>query len=350
MRLIIHATNISQGGGRSLLSALLESLPGDVEILAQLDKRMKLPADIPTNLEVRFVEPSILQRFLAEWWLWKIVRSSDLVICFGSLPPATKLSGYTSVFIQNRYLIEKNSLASFSLKTRLRLYFERAYLALTASNADEFIVQSPAMQRTLLSSGISKNRSIHIRPFIASSEGYQRVNHAKAPENITKDYDFIYIASGEPHKNHRKLVEAWCLLANESIFPTLCLTINKRASVELCAWIDEKKNDHSLKLLNVGSLPHNQTLELYSQARALIYPSRFESFGLPLIEACQANLPVLASELDYVRDVLDPVQTFNPDSPVSIARAVKRYLALEEPALPLMDATFFLRMLFKQSR
>ena len=62
-----------------------------------------------------------------------------------------------------------------------------------------------------------------------------------------------------------------------------------------------------------------------------------------MIEARQAGLPVLASELDYVRDVLDPEQTFNPESPLSIARAVKRFLGLNESSLPLLDATLFLK-------
>ena len=56
---------------------------------------------------------------------------------------------------------------------------------------------------------------------------------------------------------------------------------------------------------------------------------------------------MLAAELDYVRDILDPVETFDPNSPVSIARAVKRYLGKEENPLPLTDAEKFLHLLFK---
>ena len=77
---------------------------------------------------------------------------------------------------------------------------------------------------------------------------------------------------------------------------------------------------------NVGVLPHDRLLAMYRASGALIYPSSFESFGLPLIEARQAGLPVLAPELDYVRDVIDPDETFDPRSPISIARAVRRYL------------------------
>ena len=46
----------------------------------------------------------------------------------------------------------------------------------------------------------------------------------------------------------------------------------------------------------------------------------------PLIEAKYLNLPVLAGELDYIRDLIDPIQTFDPNSSISIYRAVKRFL------------------------
>ena len=348
-RLIIHATNISQGGGKSLLFAFLSALPSDVEVLAQLDSRIILPAVTSEIHKIRLVRPTILQRLLAELWLVKNVKSSDLVICFGSLSPLFKLRGNTTVFVQNRYLIEKKRLTGFPLKTRLRLAIERIWLALTASNADEFIVQTPAMETALLLSGLVKQQPVYVRPFTREANGYQRtINYPLNCDGI-KAYDFIYVASGEPHKNHRQLVEAWCLLAEQKLFPYLCLTLDENVSAELCAWIDVKKNNYGLKLSNVGFLPHDQVLTLYSQTRALIYPSRFESFGLPLIEASQAGLPVLAAELDYVRDVLDPVQSFDPESPVSIARAVKRYIGVAEPALPLTDAKNFLHLLLKDS-
>jgi glycosyltransferase involved in cell wall biosynthesis len=99
---------------------------------------------------------------------------------------------------------------------------------------------------------------------------------------------------------------------------------------------------HGLNVTNAGELPHQDILSLYQKAGAIIYPSTFESFGLPLIEARQAGLPVLASELDYVRDVLNPEQTFDPESSKSIARAVKRFMGKEEQVLPLRDVHDFI--------
>lgn len=206
------------------------------------------------------------------------------------------------------------------------------------------------MKTAMQWSGYLKGQPVHVRPFTGESLGYQRKTRQPKKREADQKFDFVFVASGEPHKNHRQLVEAWCLLAEQKLYPSLCLTLDKSVSAELCVWIDEKKDKHGLKLENAGLLPHSQVLELYTQAGALIFPSRLESFGLPLIEASQAGLPVLAAELDYVRDVLDPIETFDSDSPVSIARAVKRFLALEERALQLSDAKTFLRLLLEDSK
>jgi len=131
-------------------------------------------------------------------------------------------------------------------------------------------------------------------------------------------------------------------LADEGLFPSLILTVAPEFFAELCSWTRKKVELHRLNVENVGNVQPDQIKRLYARAGALIYPSTLESFGLPLIEARQAGLPVLASELDYVRDLIDPEQTFNPESAVSIARAVKRFLRVEEQPLSLLDAKSFI--------
>lgn len=346
--LFIHATNVHVGGGRSLLHAVLSALPIRLGLVALLDTRMEAPLNLPECIEIRRVKPSILQRLKAEWWLARNVGPRDIVLCFGNLPPLFKLRGHVTVFVQNRYLVDGITLGNFPIKTRIRLGVERLWLSAKAVNADEFIVQTPSMKSALLLSGHLMRQPVHIRPFASISEGCRRKMNHEIDDQGHKRYDFIYIASGDPHKNHRRLIEAWCLLAEEGLFPSLCLTVSHNMSAELCTWMDKQKLEYGLKFENVGFLPQDKIVKFYAQARALIYPSLFESFGLPLIEARQAGLPVLAAELDYVRDVLDPEQSFDPDSPISIARAAKRYLRIDEPDLQLSDASAFIQTLLER--
>ncbi len=339
-RLFLHATNIHQGGGKTLLVALLTATPHNMKVYIQVDSRLGLSVD-SDSLVFRFVQPSIKHRLNAELWLKQNVRPQDVVLCLGNLPPLFKLRGHVSVFLHNRYLIDYVKLNQFPLKTRLRLMAERLWLTACMSKVDEFVVQTPSMKKLL---EIRTGLPVRILPFLARHEKYLRKT-TNADEGKTVSFDFVYVASGEPHKNHRKLIEAWCLLAEEGLLPSLKLTLDDAIFPELCDWMREKKTQYGLKIENLGRLPHEQILELYRQARALVYPSIFESFGLPLIEARQAGLPILASELDYVRDVIDTDESFDPSSAVSIARAVKRFLQIKQESLPLLDATDFLKQI-----
>lgn len=346
-RLFIHATNVHQGGGRSLLLALLGVLPANMKLTLSLDGRILLPDDIAQEVQVTRVAPTVLQRLFAEIWLRKHVAAEDIVLCFGNLPPLFKLRGRAVVFVQNRYLVEGVKLDGFSFKSRLRVLVERLWLSGRLANVDEFVVQTPSMK--ILMEALSKGRvPVRMSPFAAARDGYYRKMSAVEIDK-RKEADFLYVASGEPHKNHRQLIEAWCLLADEGLFPSLILTLERTRFTELCIWVEQKVAKCQIRVENASNVPHAQIGQLYDRAAALIYPSTIESLGLPLIEARQAGLSVLASELDYVRDVIDPEQTFDPESAISIARAVKRFLGVEEHCLPLQDAKGFMAQILEDS-
>jgi glycosyltransferase involved in cell wall biosynthesis len=213
-------------------------------------------------------------------------------------------------------------------------------------NASEFVVQTATMKK-LLELKTKGKVPVRTLPFVAEPNGYVRGSQQRKV-NKNNEFDFVYVASGEPHKNHLLLIEAWCLLAEEGLFPSLCLTLDKSRFVGLCQEIELMRQRYGLKVSNSGELSHQDVLTLYKRAGAAIYPSKFESFGLPLIEARQVGLPVLASELDYVRDVLDPEQVFDPDSSMSISRSVKRFMGMNEKPLPLLNAAQFLASIFKK--
>lgn len=350
MRLLISAMNVHQGGGRTLLATLLDTLPSGLETVALVDRRMPVPPTLPANVSIRPVEPSIRERFLAERWLARNVRADDHVLCMGNLPPLFRLNGEVAVFLQNRHLINGETLDEFPLKVRLRLRAERVWLALAAPHAQTFIVQTPSMKAALSASGVADGAPIHVRPFVSTGLSCRRKlppGRRDATAMALTSSQFLYVASGEPHKNHRRLIEAWCLLAADGLFPALHLTVGDEAP-DLRVWIDQQRQLHRLSVVNHGLVPPCLMGELYRSATALIYPSTIESFGLPLVEARSAGLPILAPEADYVRDLIDPEESFDPLSSVSIMRSVKRFLGLDEADLRLVDSKTFINYLLQE--
>lgn len=328
-----------------MLNALLSAInQDDINCIVFLDSRLSLPETLSAKIQVNRIIPSFFNRAMAEGVLKNSIKGDDVVLCFGNLPPLFKLNAKAILFIQNRYLIANISLKHFNLKTRLRITLERKWLKLFCKNIDMIIVQTPSMQ-SCVSSHLS--RDAVILPYIESVNAFNR-SIPKSDKNTTTKYDFIYVASGEPHKNHKQLVEAWVMLAAEGIFPVLCLTLNKESNQSLLEWIQVNVLKYNLKIENVGVVIQSVLAELYDKSKAMIYPSTLESFGLPLIEARNANLAIVASELDYVRDIVDPEETFDPSSPRSIARAVKRFLGCEENDLPLVDPKSFLKFCMKK--
>ncbi len=330
-----------------MLESLLNVLDINTEFSLTLDERMPIPPHLANDIRVKRIKPSVFQRLKAETWLARNVTSEDIVLCFGNLPPLFKLRGFTFVFLQNRYLIDDVPLSTFPIMVMLRLTLERIWLVLKILNSNVLIVQTPSMQ-TLLERKTGGRVPVWVLPFVDQPRGYARsFNPINACKYMAVDY--LYVASGEPHKNHRRLIDAWCLMAEEGLFPSLCLTLDEIRFPELCRLIDEKRYQYGIKVTNAGVLPQLDLFDLYKISMALIYPSTFESYGLPLIEARQAGLPVLASELDYVRDVLDPEQSFDPESSVSIARAVKRFMEKDEQTLPLLNAAQFIDCILGQA-
>lgn len=340
--LLLHAPNVHAGGGFVLLKALLDAWPDGRPLVALLDTRAHEQLVLPAGAQVTWVAPNPGSRLNAEICLGKVSRSGGTVLCFHGLPPLLPNSARVVVFLQNRLYIDTKLATGYKFKTRLRLGVERFVNRVFRYRVAEYIVQSLSMQRAVLqwygAPASAQAPMVRVLPFVNAMPNPSQRN------GVMPEWDFMYVADGEAHKNHRVLLAAWQLLAQDGLHPSLALTLSPRDAAlkrELAALTDKA----GLRIKDLGQMSHENVLALYATAKAMIFPSTAESFGLPLIEATHMGLPILASELDYVRDVCNPVQTFDPTSPVSIARAVKRFLAVPEPVLQLRSPQEFWREL-----
>lgn len=335
-RLLLYAPNVHTGGGAVLLQNLLEDWPVDLTLVAWMDERARQHLRLPSKSQVEWVKPAIGSRLSAEYTLAKQAVTGDRLICFHGLPPLLPNKAELFIFQQNRNYLGLVPTHFFAWRTRQRLRFEQTVARLFRHRCSSYWVQTPSMARELLKWYGEKPVSISVLPFFKAIE--------PVPRSHSAHWDFIYVADGEAHKNHRCLVEAWIILARQGFKPSLALTLTDR-DAKLLVWIHQQIAEHGLQISNLGHLPHDQLLLQYCQSQALVFPSISESFGLPLIEARQVGLPIVASELDFVRDVCEPEHSFDPHSPVSIARAIRRFLGEAESPVQPVNASAFLRAL-----
>ncbi len=345
-RLVLYAPNGHIGGGLVLLRALLTTWPlSGIELIAFLDTRARDELPLPDGCSVYWVAATAASRLKAEFDLRRqACDGGSVLLCFHGLPPMLPNKAKIIVFQQNRNHLGLNALSVFSWRTGLRLFIERLIGRCFRRRVMTYIVQTATMKRELIA-WYQRGGSFQPMPNVKVLPFMDYLTSTPEQSSSGPCYDFLYVADGEAHKNHRTLLDAWSLLAKEGLRPTLALTLSPKDEC-LKAEVASVIREHNLAIVDLGNMPHRQALALYKSTRALIFPSTSESFGLPLIEASRMGVSILAGELDYVRDVCIPCETFNPNSSVSIARAVKRFLGeIEVPIAPLSPAVFWKELL-----
>lgn len=127
------------------------------------------------------------------------------------------------------------------------------------------------------------------------------------PPTVTLPQEFIfYPAAIWPHKNHLVLIKALSTLKDR--FPSLHA---------VCAGIVKNKDlkdalEHAAELGGIagrvffpGYMSGGNLRSMYAHAKALVFPSAFEGFGIPLIEAMRFGLPVVAADNSSITEVVD---------------------------------------------
>ncbi|OZA76460.1 glycosyltransferase [Polynucleobacter sp. 39-46-10] len=323
---LLSAFGIHAGGGLVLLRALIRDLDPSLKISA-LDSRVKLDQYFPLpSGEVDYIPRSFVARILSLNKLAKLALAGDTLLCFNSLPPLRKSKGRVIVFVQAPHFVGTHRGIRYSLLTAIRLQVEIIWFKLGIKNSNEIWVQTRGMHEALRVR--YPTITVKIVPLVdeelASKMSILPVLETKKSINDS-EFAFFYPADAVGHKNHENLLRAWALLAKAGRTPKLFLTLQ---AAEM-AWLWKRAalgGDDLNAIINLGWLTRAGVLQQLKNSSALIFPSLAETFGLPLLEARALGIPVVASERDFVRDVCAPAQTFDPESPRSIAMAILRFM------------------------
>jgi glycosyltransferase involved in cell wall biosynthesis len=322
-RLLLSAFGINTGGGLVLLEALLPAVRGELRAIA-LDARLQARAPaLDGVVECRWVPRSFFARWSALRELCARARTQDVLFCFNSLPPLTRARCRVVNYVHAPHFADLHRGIRYSWITRLRIFVERAWFRRGVRHCDEIWVQTDAMARALRS--LFPAAKVVIVPFVDDALLATLPPASPATVHDGSGFTFFYPADTVGHKNHGNLLAAWVLLAREGFTPALALTVDAAELGMLSARAGVAPSAlHNVQAL--GRLPRADVLQRLRASSALLFPSLAETFGIPLIEATAAGVPVLAPERDFVRDVCIPRESFDPSSPRSIADAVRRFI------------------------
>src|SRR5262249_12330435 len=134
-----------------------------------------------------------------------------------------------------------------------------------------------------------------------------------------------YPAQTWPHKNHRRLLEALARIRDEQgiAIPLVCPGRQTEDFNQIEDQVERLRLAETTRF--PGFVSGLELRGLYELATALVFPSRFEGWGLPVCEAFSAGLPVACSSATGLPDVVgDAGLIFDPDGTEQMAEGVGR--------------------------
>lgn len=190
-----------------------------------------------------------------------------------------------------------------------------------------------AVQRGLLRAGARQARRVltvseasahDLGEFLQLPPDKVRVVHpagsGRTPSTVARDPRLLFsLGNRLPHKNFVGLLEALALI-DPAVRPRLVFTGGGDddplavdvARLGLEDWVELK-----------GWVPNEEVDRLYAQATLLVFPTLFEGFGLPVLEAMSAGCPVLCTDLPVLREVGgDAAAYVDSRDPAALAEAI----------------------------
>lgn len=219
---------------------------------------------------------------------------------------------------QNRLIYHfKHTVFSYVLKTQI-------------VNATVIITPSKTVKKQLLQIFGEKNANkIH-----TTYEGIDYRLQNTAPTDLSGQFGqdfFLYVGNFYPHKNVANLIKAFAPIKTAA---KLILAGPKDFfSNRMLNLISQLKLENKIVLYHNKS--HQELVYFYTHAKALIFPSLSEGFGLPIAEAAYFGLPIIASDIPVFQEFLgNEYCVFNPYDINDIKQTIENFLAKEPVEKP----------------
>ena len=284
MRVLVEAASLALSSGglaryTSELSLALARCYPDHEFILASDQPFAIPSNAPPNLSQGQPNLSYRRNWLERrWWLWglthearrlraDIIHGPDFAVPYMPLRPSVLTLHDLSPWLDSRW---HHAAGRVKRRTPVLLKLKVPTMVITVSEA----VRQQAIERF----GTPTDSIVAI-PLAAPC--WLRPQPAIA----ARPY-FLFVGTLEPRKNLPALISAWREVRRECDIDLVLAGRRRRDCPPLA-------EELGLRLL--GEVPDSQLAGWYSGALAFVFPSLYEGFGLPVIEAMQCGACVIAS-------------------------------------------------------
>ncbi len=217
------------------------------------------------------------------------------------------------------------------LPNRLAYAYARSSLWFATHRSNRVLTVSEASKRDILRYFRVPERKIDVI-YNAIDERFGEPPTAEEIERVRDRYQLnapyvLYAGNIKPHKNLERLIEAFHTLRRGDLEHVKMLIIGD----EISKYATLRRAVHRYKLHKhvrfFGFVPDKTLAVFYRLARAFVFPSLYEGFGLPPLEAMASGTPVITSNLSSLPEVVgDAALLIDPYDPDAIADAMRRVL------------------------
>lgn len=238
------------------------------------------------------------------------IKKGSCLISLSDLP--VPLIKNQILFLNQANLISPqiNKYASRSFIFKIK----RLYLRIFIKRLTKIIVQSHHMKKSLVKSYDITPNFIYVLKIPIDKP---KIEFIKKRTKITK---LLYPSNHYLYKNHNIIIKTLSEYPIENLLIYFTATPSEFYKYKALKFI---------KRINYYS--YKNIYNVYNKFDALIYPSKIESLGLPLIEALNFKMPVLCSNLSYAKEILgkNSALYFNEDSSKSLNKCILKFLYIK---------------------
>lgn len=280
--------SLLQQSGYSFTVLHQSNLPESHELFLLKNERVTF---MPTHVPV--IGPA---RDIALWRLSLEINRQDIFHCLSSYLPAFGIDIPCLLTIHDlKYLLFPEF-----FKNNLKTLYYSWIIRRGTRKATHIIAVSEATKSDLIALNVSSEK-ITVIPEAATLSDTKRKLETQLPDSLKDKSFFLFVGDNRPHKNITRMLEAHQILLKK---------LGKRCPYLVFAGPNFGKimrkysdNEKTERLIFLGSVYEETLISLYKHAVALVYPSLYEGFGLPILEAMSLGTPVITSNCSSMPEV-----------------------------------------------